>query len=156
MMSNISIMAKRTSPVQPTFVQYRPVKPRRQYSPVCTAVSTCQGPGKLLTMAMLGRRLGNRLLEYFEVKGTESTCGLPILAPGRQPTVTLPQPFPEHLKPFVLQSELQTLFEKINRIIRVSLIFFMMILLHSDSRELDYRDVHQYFFLFSSTQESCP
>ena len=27
MMSNISIMAKRTSPVQPTFVQYRPVKP---------------------------------------------------------------------------------------------------------------------------------
>ena len=60
------------------------------------------------------------LLQSFEVEGASSSWGLPIVAPGQQPTVRRPESYPEYLQTFVTQAEFEALWDRINDIIQVS------------------------------------
>ena len=60
------------------------------------------------------------LVQSFELDGSSSTCGVPICASGKQPQVQQPDVYPDHLKTFVDQRELNSYFKKINSIFYVS------------------------------------
>ena len=61
------------------------------------------------------------LLQSFEVEGASASWGLPIVAPGQQPTVRRPESYPEYLQTFVSQAEFEALWDKIDDIVQVSL-----------------------------------